>query len=273
MEALPRLMKAIKNSLDDQKRKELRLFQALKFRTFQHVFCRLFLRSNLKALARFYNSDKWGEHWYAQHYEAHFRPFRRKKLTLLEIGIGGYDSPELGGGSLRMWRAYFPKARVAGIDIYNKQPHDEKRIKTFQGSQVDTKFLDRVIETIGEPDLIIDDGSHLVEHVIQTFHHLFPKLKTGGMYVIEDLQTSYWQDFGGTSHDLQHPETSMGLLKQLVDGLNYMEYEIEDYAPKYFDKHIVSCHFYHNLAFIQKGHNDERSPKQKELTKKKRLSS
>src|SRR3954454_13480307 len=62
---------------------------------------------NLKMLATVYMSDKWNTHWYAQHYEDHFRHFRNKKINILEIGIGGYDNPRRGGGSLRMWRTFF----------------------------------------------------------------------------------------------------------------------------------------------------------------------
>ncbi|WP_138774321.1 class I SAM-dependent methyltransferase [Desulfohalovibrio reitneri] len=105
-----------------------------------------------------------------------------------------------GGSSLRMWRTYFPKARVYGIDIHDKKSHDERRIKTFKGSQVDGDFLDRVIDEIGRPDIIIDDGSHINSHIIGSFEHLFPKMKEGGIYAVEDQQTSYWPEhYGGWS--------------------------------------------------------------------------
>ena len=85
-------------------------------------------RRNLRRLAQIYGSDKWAVHWYCQHYERHFAGLRTKKLTLLEIGIGGYKDPHAGGRSLRMWRRYFPYAAIFGIDIYDKKPHDESRI-------------------------------------------------------------------------------------------------------------------------------------------------
>ena len=222
-----------------------------------------FLRKNLPRLALLHGTDKQGVHRYAQHYQHHFEPFRRKKLNILEIGIGGYNNPKNGGRSLRMWKSYFPNSRIFGIDIFDKTPHDEKRIKTFQGSQTDTSFLKRVVDEIGRVDIIIDDGSHHNDHVITSFKFLFPLLADNGIYVVEDTQTSYWSnvqdiDYGGSS-DLTAPHTSMNYLKSLVDGLNHEEFTLADYVPTYFDKHITAMHFYHNLVFIYKGRNNEGS--------------
>lgn len=221
------------------------------------------LRNNLSRLALVCGTDKQGPHQYAQHYQHHFEPVRRKKLNILEIGIGGYKNPKRGGESLRMWKAYFPKSRIFGIDIYDKSHHDENRIKTFQGSQTDTSFLRRVVEEIGRVDIVIDDGSHCNDHVIKTFKFLFPLLADKGIYVVEDTQTSYWSNvqgvnYGGSS-DLTAPHTSMNYLKSLIDGLNHEEFTSDEYVPTYFDKHITAMHFYHNLVFIDKGLNDEGS--------------
>jgi hypothetical protein len=218
---------------------------------------------DLAALARAFKTDKEGEHFYAQHYQRAFHSLRLEKLNILEIGIGGYDNPTDGGASLRMWKAYFPNSRIFGIDIHDKSYHDEDRIKTFKGSQIDEDFLRRVAAEIGRIDIIIDDGSHLNDHVITTFKILFPLLSPDGMYVVEDVQTSYWetvegQDWGG-SKDLTAPHTSMNFFKGLVDVLNHEEFTIDNYAPDYFDQHIVSMQFAHNLVFIQKGVNKEGS--------------
>jgi hypothetical protein len=78
----------------------------------------VFFGADLKMLATIYGTDKWNEHWYAQHYEDLFQKIRRKRINLLEIGVGGYDemdgyeNPRKGGNSLRMWRAYFPNTTV-----------------------------------------------------------------------------------------------------------------------------------------------------------------
>lgn len=249
----------LKNSLNEEQKTNIQKFQGLKFRGLQNFVYHLVFGSNLKALAVIYHTDKWGTHWYSQHYETHFSAIRNKKLNILEIGIGGYEDPERGGGSLRMWRTFFPKSRIFGIDIHDKSPHNEGRIQTFKGSQVDNNFLEKVLEKIGKVDIIIDDGSHRNDHVIHTFKYLFPKLGDNGIYVIEDTQTSYWPWEGGSYDNLNSLETSMGFLKHLTDGINYSEYPNKDYQPSYFDQHIVAVHFYHNIVFIQKGLNNEKS--------------
>lgn len=217
---------------------------------------RLIAGSDLRTLAQLYGSDKWGRHWYAQHYETHFRHLRKRPLNVLEIGIGGYDRPEAGGGSLRMWQTYFPNARIYGIDIHDKSAHDAPRIKTFKGSQVDPDFLKSIVRAVGPIDIVIDDGSHVNEHVIFTFKHLFPHLSPNGIYAIEDLQTAYWPNHGGANPPAS-TGTSLGFLKTLVDGLHYAEFEDPSYQPTETDLHITGLHFYHNLAFIQKGLNNE----------------
>src|SRR5438045_959193 len=92
-----------------------------------------FYRGNLRRLAQIYGSDKWGNHWYCQQYERQVAYLRKKRITLLEIGVGGYDDPNSGGCSLRMWRTYFRHGQIYGIDIADKSPHNARRIHTFQG--------------------------------------------------------------------------------------------------------------------------------------------
>jgi hypothetical protein len=133
----------------------------------------------------------------------------------------------------------------------------EKRIKIYKGSQVDKEFLENTTNEIGGIDIIIDDGSHLNEHIIETFKILFPKLNDNGVYVIEDLQTSYWENYGGDSKDLNNKNTAMNFMKSLTDCLNHQEIQDIDYNATYYDKKIISMHFYHNLVFICKGNNNE----------------
>jgi demethylmacrocin O-methyltransferase len=219
----------------------------------------LFIPYNLTLLAKLYKTDKTGSHWYTPHYMNYFRKFKNKKIKLLEIGVGGYEKPNAGGNSLRMWKKYFPFGKIFAIDIYDKSSLQENRIKIYKGSQVDREFLEKITNEIESLDIIIDDGSHLNEHIIETFKILFPKLKDGGIYVVEDIQTSYWNDFGGDSKNLNNPKTSMNFFKSLTDCLNYQEIIDENYKETYYDKKIVSIHFYHNIIFIQKGNNNEES--------------
>ena len=218
-----------------------------------------FVRGNLTKLAELYRTDKTDGHWYTAHYMNHLRKFKNKKIKLLEIGVGGYENPKAGGNSLRMWKKYFIFGKIYAIDIYDKSALQEKRINIYQGSQVDREFLKKITDEIGLFDIIIDDGSHLNEHIIESFKILFPKLKDGGVYVIEDTQTSYWEDYGGDSKDLNNAKTAMNFFKSLTDCLNYQEIPNENYKESYFDKKIVSIHFYHNLVFIHKGNNNEGS--------------
>ena len=215
--------------------------------------------NNLNRLGRIYGTDKFIGHFYTPHYMTHLSKFKYKKINLLEIGVGGYEDPDSGGHSLRMWKKYFPFGRIYSIDIHDKSKLQENRIKIFKGSQIDINFLNRITNEIGELDIIIDDGSHINEHVIKTFNILFPKIKDGGIYVIEDTQTSYWAEFGGDSKDLNNSKTMMNYFKSLTDSLNNQEFIIKDYEQTYFDKKIISMHFYHNLIFIYKGNNDEES--------------
>jgi hypothetical protein len=151
-----------------------------------------------------------------------------------------------------MWRAYFPNGSIYGIDINDKRPHDRGRIKTFRGSQADPQFLDAVVRQIGKIDVILDDGSHINSHIVFTFQYLFPHLAPGGIYIVEDTQTSYWPDFfEGNETDRNDPKTAMGYFKALTDGLNWREFR-NSYVPDYFDLNIESIAFYHNLIIIRK---------------------
>jgi hypothetical protein len=213
-------------------------------------------RDNLNHLAPLYGTDKWGNHWYTQHYQRYFGPMRKQRLNLLEIGVGGEEKLERGGASLRMWKRFFPNARIVGIDIYDKRHFSERRIDVRICDQTDARALTALSGEYGGFDIIIDDGSHVNEHVIGTFHTLFPLLRPNGIYAIEDTQTSYWPSFGGGR---ERPDTMLSFFKSLTDGLNYAEYSSEGYTPGYFEMNIVEMAFFHNLVIIRKGKNDEKT--------------
>lgn len=215
--------------------------------------------NNLKMLGKIYRTDKINGHKYLNHYEHHLKTFKKKTFNLLEIGVGGYDNPNKGGKSLRMWKSYFPKANIYSIDIYDKERIQEKRIKIFNGSQTDEFLIKKIIQQSGNFDIIIDDGSHINDHVIKSFKMLFYYLNLGGVYIIEDTQTSYWPRYGGDSPANPNSNTIMNFFKNLTDSVSYKEFLIDDYKPSYFDKHIISMHFYHNLIVIHKGKNNEPS--------------
>lgn len=230
-----------------------------KFKRFAEKIGAAPFSKKLPVLAKMYRTDKVVGHSYISHYVTHLSKYQSREIKMLEIGVGGYDKPEMGGNSLRMWRDYFPNGQIYSIDIHDKSAQEEDRIRIFRGSQADEAFLEKVTAETGPLDIIIDDGSHINEHVIKTFKKLFPVLKEGGTYVIEDTQTSYWPEFGGSSEKLQQSDTMMNFFKQLTDCLNHKEFLIKGYQPSYYDLNIVGIHFYHNLIFLEKGSNTENS--------------
>jgi hypothetical protein len=218
-------------------------------------------RNDLDVLAATHGSDKFGSHWYTPHYHRFFSPMRERPIRLLEIGIGGYDDPNAGGASLRMWRDYFPSGEIIGLDWHVKTGIDGDRIRTVQGDQSDPRVIAAIVNSVTDArfDIVIDDGSHRNEHIIKSFLMLFPFVADGGWYVAEDIQTSYWTDHGGSSSDLNAPGSAVAFFKGLIDGVNWREIHRPGYSPTFLDLNILSIHFYHNLVFIEKGPNTELS--------------
>ena len=214
----------------------------------------------LSELSVEFGSDKWAVHRYTPHYEHHFAPLRDRASLVLELGIGGYRRKRKGGASLKMWKWYFPDAQVVGVDIEDKSFVDQSRITSYLGSQTDRALMEHIVREHGAPTIVIDDGSHRPEDVIESFGILFPMLADDGLYVIEDTQTSYWPLWGG-SLDPEDPSTSMAMVRRLLDGLNHEEFLEPGYEATYTDLHVVAVHCYHNLVLIQKGENLEGSNK------------
>jgi demethylmacrocin O-methyltransferase len=215
---------------------------------------------SLSDLAVRFGSDKWGHHWYPPRYHHYFEPYRDLAVKVLEIGVGGYNATDKGGESLRMWKHYFRRGLVYGLDIFAKPGIAESRLHVMQGDQGDEQFLDSLAREFGPFDIVIDDGSHVSNHVISSFTALFPHVRPGGMYVVEDLQTSYWPRFGGNA-DPSAGGTSMAFIKNLVDGLNHQE-QIRDpnRQPSETELTVTGVHVHHNIAFIEKGLNTEQGP-------------
>jgi hypothetical protein len=215
-------------------------------------FARLagWLGADLDTLAALYGTDKFGEHEYTPVYDALMRASRRKAVRLLEVGVGGYTGA-LGGESLRMWASYFRRGRITGIDLYDKTALSAGRVQVFQCSQVDAPKLTALAQELGPFDFIIDDGSHLNAHQIETFGILWPHLKDGGVYIVEDVQTSYWPAYGGGPLGSPGYEKScMRWFKALADSVNLPEF-LEP-APGGLDAGITSIAFHHNLIVLRK---------------------
>jgi demethylmacrocin O-methyltransferase len=212
---------------------------------------------DLSELAAQFGSDKWGGRWYTPHYQRHFEPYRELPVKVLEIGIGGYDAVDAGGESLRMWKHYFRRGLIYGLDIFTKTGIEESRLRVVEGDQGDAEFLDSMARQLGPFDIIIDDGSHMSHHIITSFNALFPHVRPGGVYVVEDLATAYWPSWGGDP-DPSAQYRSIELIKSLVDGLHHQEQlrQAND-QPSMTELSITGVHLYHNLALIEKGINNE----------------
>ncbi len=207
---------------------------------------------DLTGLAKIYKTDKWGHHFYTPVYQQWFAPLCHQPIRLLEIGIGGYNKPLVGGNSLRMWKRYFPKGIITGIDIFDKTILSEDRIHIHQGDQEDKNFLRLVSQKEGPFDIIIDDGSHVQSHIIASFETLFPLMVPGGIYVIEDTQTSYWPKYEGSTKEMDTVSSAMNYFIQRVHEVNKSEWLKEDLEKEIRDSDIASIAFYHNLIFVQK---------------------
>lgn len=117
---------------------------------------------------------------YLRHYQLLFQPFRHQDINIIEVGVAG-------GHSLRLWNWYFSAATIIGVDINPAAArHATGRAQVAIGSQADGHFLRKLVRA-HPPTIFIDDGSHLAEHIIFTFEHVFPQLLPGGIYVVEDL--------------------------------------------------------------------------------------
>lgn len=193
-----------------------------------------------------------GGHGYTVYYDKWFAPIRNEVRVILELGIGG-ENTHNGGGSLRAWEEYFPNALVYGVDMYDKSSNDTLRIKTFKGSQDDAEFLNDLISRIGNPDIIIDDASHRSPETVNSFKILFPHLKQGGIYVIEDTFCSYWTHYGGSPGlNTNAPVTIMHYMALLSHQMQRLDLAIQQYKPSELVEMIDNISFYRSLIKVEK---------------------
>jgi len=204
-------------------------------------------------------SDKWS--LYINEWDEIFSPFKKREINLLEIGIQN-------GGSLEIWAKYFSKAkRIIGCDIdeaCQKLEFNDSRISVIVGD-INTDDIEKeIIETAPELDIIIDDGSHKSSDIIRAFARYFKNVSDNGIYVIEDLHASYWNEFEG---GLNNPYSAMAFLKRLADITNFEHWRNGQYRVNYlspFIRHynldlqeldlcrIHSVRFFNSLCVIKK---------------------
>jgi hypothetical protein len=213
----------------------------------------------LDELAHKYNTDKkTGHHAYTAHYERWFESKRKDVRKILEIGVAT-------GASLRMWEDYFPSATIYGVDNNPEcvQLSSDRTTALFASQENPEDMLVVLRRTGVDFDLIIDDGGHHMDEQIASFKGLFPSLRDGGLYVVEDLHTSYWGSYGGGPPGA--PGTMVAFLRDLVDDVNKNgispfadharaledalgnRFQVSDYG-----RQIESIQFFPGIAFIER---------------------
>jgi hypothetical protein len=176
-------------------------------------------------------------------YERHFEPWVGRPVTVLEIGTGN-------GGSSRMWKMHFgPYSRIISIDVRPEcATFAEDQIFIRIGDQSDDRFLSSLLDEFGPPDIVIDDGSHMMSDVSSSFDFLYPRMAPYGVYLVEDLNTAYWPSHGGGLHA---SESFVERSKALIDELNARN-TAGAQPETLFSRTTTSIHFYDMVIVFER---------------------
>lgn len=197
----------------------------------------------LDEIAIKYNCDKSSlHHDYCRIYEMYLEKYRNEPISFLELGYGGYDDPNNGGESARMWREYFRMAEITVVDLYWKDnvPNGVGFIHTSQDEST--------LSLLPKQNIILDDASHINYLTIASFRLLWDRLISGGLYIIEDLHSSYDTYYPDANPNPNEGNTAMNFLKRLTDELN-ADYLADEHKLGY---EVDFIHFYKNLVIIGK---------------------
>jgi SAM-dependent methyltransferase len=184
-------------------------------------------------------------------YERHFAHMVNRPLVMFEIGAGG-------GGSSQMWKHYFGAfAQIVAIDINpGAAAFEDEQVKVRIGSQADHAFLADVISEFGAPDIVLDDGSHRMDDIQQTFQFLYQRTAWNGIYLVEDLHTAYWDEFGG---GFRTPGTFIERCKDFIDEIN-ADHTRGFLPPTEITRSTLSMHIYDSIVVFERGrYLDKRS--------------
>jgi SAM-dependent methyltransferase len=190
--------------------------------------------------------DKW-QH-YLEIYHRHFAAFRGRSPVVLEIGVSQ-------GGSLQMWKRYFGRGvRIIGVDLDARcRELGEESVEIVIGDQTDRAFHAELRRRFPHIDIVIDDGGHGMQQQIVTFEELFPHVQPNGVYVCEDLHSSYLAGFGG---GLRRDGTFIERAKRLIDSLHgwYRMLPGADAGLEVdsFTRSAFALHFYDSMLVIEK---------------------
>lgn len=164
-------------------------------------------KTELCILFENYKSDKCPaiNHTYSPLYFDLLSEIKYSATNVLEIGIGNINLMKgivgedySAGASIRAWRDFFPNAMIYTVDILEDVLFEEDRIKSYQMDQSSHESINKFLEIIStnnnnpiDFDFIIDDGSHKIDHMIISAYEFSKSLKSGGIYIIEDVQEKY----------------------------------------------------------------------------------
>lgn len=202
----------------------------------------------LNDLEKFFHANQGGQihklRNYFEVYERHFGRYRGTDVHVVEIGVAH-------GGSLRMWKSYFgPKAHIYGMDVEpNAKALEEPQIEIFVGDQGDAEYLESVVAALPRIDILIDDGGHTMRQQEVTFETLFSHVGPDGVYLCEDMHTSYWGEFGG---GYRREGTFIELSKGLIDRINAWHSRSPNLVVSDFTRTAHSLHFYDSVLVIEK---------------------
>lgn len=177
-------------------------------------------------------------------YDFWFKKYKNSPVVILEIGV--YQ-----GGSLNMWRDYFgEEAKIFAIDINPlcKQFETEKT-KIFIGSQEDRQFLKYVKSQIPKLDILIDDGGHIMNQQIVSFEELYTHIKDNGLYLCEDLHTSYWENYGG---GYKNQNSFIEYSKNFIDSINAWHSRQKNFPINNITQNTYALHYYDSVLVIEK---------------------
>ena len=172
-----------------------------------------------------YSTNKITGHGYHRFYDIFLQPMKNHKFHLLELGVNKL-------GSLLMWTSYFKNAKIFGfdkgkeLDLTFIKPEIKKNIKLIRGDHSKIEDLKNLVKITGKCKLIIDDGSHVPEHQLLNFNYLFKHcLKPGGVYIIEDIETSYWTNGHLYNYEIRagykKKNNVVQIFKDICDIVNY----------------------------------------------------
>jgi len=192
--------------------------------------------STLSDLCEQHRADKCATHHnYVELYQTFFEPMRSRAERVLEIGVHK-------GVSVRMWEAYFPRAAIFGIDIKDTSQYQTERIRTFVADQANREQLTRFIDEHGSGfDIVIDDGGHTMEQQQVSFGFLFPHLKSQGIYIIEDVHTSFPNFHQGYGVDESRENSTFTMFTNFVRDASFSSEYLSDSELAVLNAQVDHC--------------------------------